>query len=260
MQTKKAKLLFFILSLISLGLIIWFKYTNIDLNTSTKFYNFQIKLWLAQQNFLLSPWFDFIYKYGPLPQVLLLNLALALLACSYLKIDFLKWRQKSFFVIFSIITSEIIVELLKQIFARPRPRDVIIFGGDFPFAPLLTIGEQGLSFPSSHAKSGFILVVLFVIFYFKHFKLAISWFIISLVLGIALSITRLAQGGHFLSDVLFGGLVSYFTVLLLYFIALRLQNFQTAFIPPSRIKRILLPTLVIMFFIFSIIAYINKFW
>ena len=187
--------------ILSFGLLfsLFFPLSNIDLYLSSEFYNFTTKIWQGNQN----NWERWVYVLGVLPQVLLLDLAFVGWCFSYLKQSNFRWiptRENSLLILFSILVSELLVEILKQSFARPRPRNIELFGGEFSFAPLYSIGEAGLSFPSSHAKSGFILILLFYVLYPKYKKLAQLSLIFSLALGLLLSYVRISQGGHFLSD------------------------------------------------------------
>ena len=174
-----------------------FLLSSLDLNFSTKFYDFTTKTWKSNSTLHL------IYTLGPLTQVLCFNFSFVYWILSYLKSQWIQFRTRSIFIILTILVSEFIVELLKRIFSRPRPRNIEFFGGENHFASLWSIGEGGLSFPSSHAKSGFILVFLFYLFYPKYKRLAELSLIFSIVLGLLLSYTRIVQGGHFLSDCLF---------------------------------------------------------
>ena len=132
-----------------------FLLSSLDLNFSTKFYDFTTKTWKSNSTLHL------IYTLGPLTQVLCFNFSFVYWILSYLKSQWIQFRTRSIFIILTILVSEFIVELLKRIFSRPRPRNIEFFGGENHFASLWSIGEGGLSFPSSHAKSGFILVFSF---------------------------------------------------------------------------------------------------
>ena len=94
---------------------------------------------------------------------------------------------------------------MKGEFGRARPRDIIEFNGDQQFTRAFEISDQchkNCSFVSGHAGIGF----FFLTFGFIMRK---KWaFIPGLALGILLSYTRIAQGGHFLSDVVIAGYVT----------------------------------------------------
>ena len=107
--------------------------------------------------------------------------------------------------------------LLKEFWGRPRPRQVEEFGGKQQFRPyyspaLKSLSEPSKSFPSGHSTTGF----YFFCIYFLGKRYQKKWvarlgLATGAGLGILLSITRIVQGGHFLSDVLFGALIMWET-------------------------------------------------
>ena len=232
-----------------------FLFSNLDLAFSTKFYNFTTKTW---QNNSILHW---IYILGPLSQVLCFNFAFAYWILSYLKSQWIKFRTRSVFIILTVLVSELLVEFLKRFFSRPRPRNIEFFGGENLFVPLWSIGEGGLSFPSSHAKSGFILIVLFYLFYVNNKKRSFLFLVLSLILGFALSYTRIAQGGHFLSDCLFALIIAHGTsaiFALIFGLKKKIQPPQE--IHPSIGKKIFLYFIIILVPVLSIILYTIKFF
>jgi lipid A 4'-phosphatase len=71
--------------------------------------------------------------------------------------------------------------------------------------PLLTRQcERNCSFVSGHASTGFALMALGV--YGKR-RQRRRWLAIGWAAGLSLGLIRIAQGGHFLGDVLFAGLL-----------------------------------------------------
>ena len=244
--------------ILSFGLLtsLFFILSNIDLYISSEFYNFTTKIWQGNQN----NWERWVYVLGVLPQVLLLDFAFVGWCLSYLKQSNFRWiptRESSLFILFSILGSELLVEILKQSFARPRPRNIELFGGEFSFAPLYSIGEAGLSFPSSHAKSGFILILLFYVLYPKYKKFAQISLIFSLALGLLLSYVRISQGGHFLSDCVIAVVVSHLVILFFFF---QKKPIAKNKILTKKWKRIFLYFIIILVPVLSITLYIIKFF
>ena len=111
-----------------------FLLSSLDLNFSTKFYDFTTKTWKSNSTLHL------IYTLGPLTQVLCFNFSFVYWILSYLKSQWIQFRTRSIFIILTILVSEFIVELLKRIFSRPRPRNIEFFGGENHFASLWSIG------------------------------------------------------------------------------------------------------------------------
>jgi lipid A 4'-phosphatase len=97
---------------------------------------------------------------------------------------------------------------LKDHWGRARPSQVVEFGGAKQFTPALEPSDQcdrNCSFPAGHPAIGF---------YFLSFALLIPAarprrivFGAAILAGSLLGLMRMAQGGHFLSDVVFSGLI-----------------------------------------------------
>lgn len=117
--------------------------------------------------------------------------------------------------------------LFKDQWGRPRPHHIQTFGGDKPFVPAWVMSDacdKNCSFVSGHAATGFFLMSLGFIATRRRKTLLL----IGIGMGLATGLARMAQGGHFLSDILFAGIIVYFVTLATY-VALyrRLPTFST---------------------------------
>ena len=105
----------------------------------------------------------------------------------------------------SLVGLILIINLIfKNFWGRPRPNDIVEFGGTNNFTPWYQITDQCInncSFVSGDSSVGFTLIV----FYFLIKKKKYLW--ISLVLGFCLGLIRIMEGGHFISDVVFSSVV-----------------------------------------------------
>lgn len=98
--------------------------------------------------------------------------------------------------------------LLKEFWGRARPRALIEFGGQSTFSPAWWISDQcdrNCSFASGEAASAFCMVAL-VFLVRKEQRLPVAC--VSLAFAATISLTRIAQGGHFLSDVLIAWMIT----------------------------------------------------
>ena len=99
----------------------------------------------------------------------------------------------------------LVINLFFKIFwGRARPGDVLEFGGEDNFSPWYQISDacsSNCSFVSGDAAVGFSLIVLY--FVTKNKKYAY----LSILFGLALGAIRIAEGGHFLSDVVFSAII-----------------------------------------------------
>lgn len=125
-----------------------------------------------------------------------------------------KWRKHSLVLILTLLLGAgvIINSTLKDHWGRPRPKQLVEFGGkhDFrPFyAPNFNPPEAQKSFPSGHVAMGFYYLALCVVAKRLQNK-PLFWLGVFLTVfwGGGLFFARLAQGGHFFSDALFSILI-----------------------------------------------------
>jgi len=95
---------------------------------------------------------------------------------------------------------------------RPRPRQVQEFAGPHQYTPPFYYSgacQRNCSFTSGHAAIGFYFMAFGWVFRRK------SVFFAGCALGAALGLMRIAQGAHFLSDVIFSFWMVYGTCVLL---------------------------------------------
>lgn len=126
------------------------------------------------------------------------------------KKNILKIRIKN--IIYLLITlfigpGLIIESILKVYSGRIRPKAIIEFGGDDIFTPALIFSDQCLrncSFTSGHAAIAFWLTAYAFIFRAPYNKFI---FIFGFMSGIFMGLFRIMEGAHFISDVLFSGLI-----------------------------------------------------
>lgn len=92
---------------------------------------------------------------------------------------------------------------LKEHTGRSRPRHVKEFGGDQPFRPLGELGPRdgGRSFPSGHASMGFYWLGLAVYLRAERRNWAWGFAALGLTHGLMMGLGRMAQGGHWPSDI-----------------------------------------------------------
>ena len=125
-------------------------------------------------------------------------------------------RAMIFLVASLTLGSGLIVNLgLKDHSHRPRPVHVVEFGGDQAFRPWWRFDGacvKNCAFASGEAASGFWMLAPALL---APPPLRAAAVAAALAFGVTTSLLRVAFGGHFLSDVLFGGLISALVVIAL---------------------------------------------
>ncbi len=104
----------------------------------------------------------------------------------------------------------------KDYTGRPRPRTLQEFGGQAQYRPPLDLGTPGVgkSFPCGHCSVGFAVGAVGLAVVAARPTLGVAIIIGSFLLGGAIGSARMAAGGHFLSDVLWSGILTWSAALL----------------------------------------------
>lgn len=100
--------------------------------------------------------------------------------------------------------------VFKEHWGRARPSQVVEFGGTKAFTRAAIPTDQcarNCSFVSGHASVGFYFLALAFVWPRRR----MLWLGIGTVAGVLVGLVRIVQGGHFLSDVVFAGIVVYLT-------------------------------------------------
>lgn len=207
---------FVVIPFIILGLgTLLFHFSDFDVTISLLFFK-------ENQGFSLKstqPWL-FFYRHGNVPGLLIGFFGLFLISARLIwKRIGAHWKTGFFLVLLLIIGPGLIVNtVFKGHWGRPRPVEIVDFGGEQRYRPVWQkgIAGQGKSFPSGHASIGYYLMAPFFFLYPMGFKRwGIFFLIVGLAYGTTMGIGRIVQGAHFASDVLWSAGFVYFTGLVL---------------------------------------------
>jgi lipid A 4'-phosphatase len=137
----------------------------------------------------------------------------------------LKWIG-NFLLLSVVIGPGLVVNFLfKDHWGRPRPRDIVQFSGALHYVPPLAPSpEGGHSFPCGHCSVGFLYGTGWWVWRRRHPKWAWASLTAGLIAGLAEGLGRMAAGGHFLSDVVWSGLLALSIAHLLYNHVLRIPT------------------------------------
>jgi lipid A 4'-phosphatase len=187
----------------------------LDLSIERYFYN-------PGQHFSSNSFYDFMFEFAVIPAEIVGILAFLILCASYVKASFKKWRSPALVMVLTMVLGAgfICHTLLKDHWGRPRPKQTIEFGGMQPFRPYYKPNffhqpEPSKSFPCGHCTMGFYFFALaLVALRLGKPRAYLYLMIFSLIFGFAFGLARMAQGGHYLSDVLMTAVIMWLTAYL----------------------------------------------
>lgn len=202
--------------IITIAIISFF---GLDLKIASTLFDQASNSW-PHANFVL---WTFFYKYGQKSAVIIgaISLLVLLLSLFIKKVQPAK-NKALFLVIVVLIAPGFIVQTLKVTWGRPRPCETINYNGPLefrtPFEPNFALAgntNTGNSFPSGHAAVGFYTIALYFVFRKR-------WVLVLMILyGILMGIARMAQGAHFLSDVVSSFFIVYICIELFEFLTIK---------------------------------------
>lgn len=185
-----------------------FRYSDLDLKIQTRYY-----LGAGEWAFNGQTWALLIYRYGNIPALLTSIAGLLVFIFSYSKARLLPYRKLGLYLVLAMVIGPGLIanSILKDNWGRPRPREILQFGGEYRYEEPLSIDplSNGKSFPCGHATMGFYFFALGFVLLSK--RRILAWLIVlfALVWGGIIGWIRIGMGGHFASDVLWAGGIVY---------------------------------------------------
>jgi lipid A 4'-phosphatase len=190
----------------------------LDLEIERFFYNMNSD---PSHRFISNNFTHFMYEFGTIPAWIVVSIASIMLLLSYTKRKWKSCYNPSLVLLLTVAIGAgfITHALLKDQWGRPRPKQVIEFGGIQEFRPFWKPNffdqpEPSKSFPCGHCTMGFFFFALALVG--KRIQNnALFWtgIILAFSLGIALSLARMMMGGHFLSDTIMSALIMWLTAI-----------------------------------------------
>jgi lipid A 4'-phosphatase len=195
--------------LLPLTVIFWL--SDADLAVSRLFYGEPQSPWPHASD----PLWQWLYRFGNLPGMLVGLGALAVAAVSLVWTRLRSWREPGLFLAALLLLGPglLVNGIFKPHWQRSRPRDLIAFGGTKPFVHVCARGDDASSksFPCGHASIGFYLMGPAFLVRGRGRRWAWAFLALGLTAGGLLGLARVIQGGHFASDVLWAGGMVYLT-------------------------------------------------
>ena len=223
---------------IAIAATVLFSATNLDVTASRRFYHPELADHWSVAN---QPVWRLFYLSTPWITGSLAAAGGALLFAGLVRRRLSRLRLYGLFVLLSVLVGPglIINGLLKDHWGRPRPREIVELGGQMPYTPpLLPTGSHGKSFPCGHCSVGYLYAIGWWIWRRNRPRWAAASLGTGLVLGTLLGVGRMAAGGHFLSDAVWAGLISFSAAHVLYYYGLRVPAREDSYSPaPVPVQR-----------------------
>jgi lipid A 4'-phosphatase len=206
------------LGMVAFTLAIFLFAPQVDLAASELFYD-------PERGFVLASWRPIVLLFQAIPWIAWGTLSLVAVGVSWLLLlGRPLWRLDRKALIFLVASTAVgpgllANTLLKDHWGRARPTQIEAFGGAHRFTPApLPAAEcdRNCAFVSGHAALAFSLVSLAFLLPPGHSRR--RGLTAALGFGALVGMGRIAQGAHFLSDVVYAGLLAYGTTALLYWL------------------------------------------
>jgi len=237
---------------------IFLLFPGIDLRAAGLFYR-------ADSGFFLAQWGPVRAIYAGVPYLtdaivvglVALYLASLLRGRPIWRID---GRNAAFLLLVQALGPGLLVNtVLKDHWGRARPSQVTAFGGTQAFtpAPLPAAScTRNCSFPAGHPAIGFYLVSLAFLVRDQQRRRAATG--AAVAAGAVVGLARMAQGGHFLSDVVFSGFLVYGVSWLLYRVLVQDDRLARRFGAFAPSRRLALPSLLLLLALLLSIAFVDR--
>jgi lipid A 4'-phosphatase len=198
-------------AMIAVSLLLYF-FAQADPAVSALFYT-------PDEGFLQhgAAWERFFYKSVPAVLIALYSAALLLWVFNrqtHRNVLAFNGRKLLYLLLVVGLGSGLLVNaLFKDHWGRARPVQTVQFGGEKHFTPPFVLSDQGgKSFSSGHTSGAFALLAL--VFLARRHRTAVAAGVI--LYGTAVSLARIAAGGHFFSDVIVSVFIMYIVSAVLY--------------------------------------------
>jgi lipid A 4'-phosphatase len=226
-KTPQAKGVTIICALFLLGVAgaVFLDLIDADLNWTGHFYSpgGQRGGWERGRDF---PW-GLLYDYGEFLGLALTAAAVVFWVASIKGKIGREYARPCLVVILTVVLGPglLVNGILKNYWGRPRPVEISRFGGEWEYRKVWDPGipGRGKSFPCGHCSMAF-SVASAAAFFPIHPVMATGALVVGVSYGIIMGVARIAQGGHFPTDVLWSGVLVLVLVATLYYVVFRIPE------------------------------------
>ena len=211
-----------VLTLLTLGTVVLFAVTDLDLVTIRPFYHPELERPWPVSN---DPLWLLFYRSAPWITGSLAVAGVSMLITGVMRERSRRLRLYGIFILLCVILGPglIINLVLKDHWGRARPRQLVEFGGSSEYSqPLVPFRASGKSFPCGHCSVGYLYGIGWWVWRRSHPRQAAVSLAAGLVMGTLQGIGRMTDGGHYLSDAAWAALIALGIAHVLYYYVLRI--------------------------------------
>jgi len=185
--------------------VFFLAFPHIDLYLTDVFYDPATQSFPANQVW----WIKWVYVYTPEINKLVTAGALLAVLLSLFKPQWVshRWRKSAmaWLLLMAVGIGFLVDWVLKDHVGRPHPYQTLPYNGSEAFVPVFhyqPLCEENCSFVSGHAAGGFVWMAWGM---WRGRRIRQRWMGVGVAAGTFIGATRVMQGGHFLSDIVFSG-------------------------------------------------------
>lgn len=176
-----------------------------------------------------QPW-QWLYEAPPVILAIVIPTCMVFLLLSALRVCSSPLRIRSIYLLLALwLGAGLVVEgIFKMNWGRPKPAQLIEFGGWLDFHSAFVPGEagRGRSFPSGHSAIGYYLTAFYFVLRRDRPRWAIVALLGGLAAGTAIGLSRIRVGGHFASDVAWSAAVMFVINMVVYYAILNVPAYE----------------------------------
>ncbi|MGD9970815.1 MAG: phosphatase PAP2 family protein [Sulfuricurvum sp.] len=206
-----------ITALLLLGIIVFFGVSDVDVRVQNLFYNVQTHDWMVDRN---DPLLALVFYDGIKKVLIAFGVVILLVLVFGYRHPLVRHNRRGLSILLiSIIVVPAIVNGLKAATNMPCPKNLEIYGGEYPHTCVWEKYPQSFCnskkikcWPAGHASGGFALLALY--FVFRSRKAKMVSIATALALGWTMGIYKMMIGDHFLSHTVISMVMGWLIVLL----------------------------------------------
>lgn len=200
-------------------MLLLYPHTQLDTRITDLFFDAELHRFTLKNDPFLTVWMHVRLKWL-MVAIALASLVLALLSYRLSRLS--EHRLSLLWVFAGMVISTTVVSVFKHYSVHGCPWDIVLYGGKLPLLDLFTSPpagtEAGACFPAGHPSGGFALMAFYFAFMHSKPRFSVLMLWLGLFMGLLMGLVQVVRGAHFLSHVLWSGLLVWMVLLALYWL------------------------------------------